>query len=454
MNWQRITVFRHPPDPQVLAQRLRQPCRLFYSVSANAYFIEPVSKYNDKQPQLGGYYDSMFVVDGQFDLSELESFKRQNAKHKEWFHIHDEIVKEAIWLSRVFHTEVLSSYSNDEHDDFVAVAKDGVLTHLRFVGYRKNLGQLSPSEIKAIKPDIRAQRIAFPDEQVIDDPICKYQEYEGVKSPGSALQWSAYRLYVEGEHNGEALYQSLDSCDDEVPTDLMFRAANVEFKALFGVIIPDPYYDKDDFALIDEYSTSLSRTLKGRLSSLVRLLISFPLAIGLMLWGSLTWHLRRKWYKLFIIFAVLTVLYLLGKFGPKPVPELSDFDTYCQAFGGTLHTRDNYQSMTGNEVCNTPEQSFLEHDLPGQLGEIRRIAGVLETKRCKDSDESLCLYFNGALLSSTLIDFELVEGGRKIVALRREQTCNYVNSSRCEDGSDLFVFTIGVAFDYSEKVEP
>jgi hypothetical protein len=448
VQWQRLTVFRDAPDPELLRSVLADSCRLFRSHSTGAYFLEPADKHNETRPMLGGYYDSPFRLDGPFDLETLKAFEASNAEHKQSFHIHYDIVREAIFASRLFQTEVLSSYSNDEEDDFVAVAKNGELTHLRFEGYRKVIRTLSPEEAAGTESEFHAVRMDPPGKTVEDEPVCEYEAYEARMSLETELGWHPYWRYIEGELNGQVILRNLSHDPSDVPGQLMFRMAHLEFRNLFGSLIPDPYNEKDDYELVADYvppHRSRARTAVRIFSGLVR---------GLFL-GALTllFYLTRKYWKYLLALLVLVGLGLLSSRLPPTEDDVRNykFADHCRRMDGRLEKREGYSGSTGRDHCRIGDLVYLEHELPGQAGEIRRIAGTLEKIACEDGAEPTCLYFNGVKLNGPVTNADIAPDDRVITALRRTQVCDYRPTLVCEDGRSVFAYEVGTMFSLPEN---
>lgn len=448
MQWQRLTVFRAAPDPEVLRAVLKVPCRLFRSQSTGAYFLEPANKHNSEHPILGGYYDSMFKLEGPFDLDALKSFEAANAEHKGSFHIHDDIVREAMFASRLFQTEVLSSYSNDEDDDFVAIARNGELTHVRFEGYRKALRILSAEEAASIETEFCATRMDPPGKTIEDEPVREYEAYEARMSPGADLGWRPYWHYVEGELNAQAIFRTLSHDPSDVPGNLMFRAAHLEFRNLFGSLIPDPYIEKSDYERIAEYvppRLSLVRKAVRTISGLVGgLIVGAP-----ELFAFLT---KKYWKHLLVLFA-LVALGLMRSNLPPSEEDLKTFKfaDHCSRLGGALEKREGYSAPTGRDQCRIGDLAYLEHELPGEAGEVRRIAGTLEKKVCEEDDGDACLYFNGVRLNASVANADLAVGDVVLSVLRRTQNCDYKPSGVCDDGRPAFAYEAGVMFNAPAK---
>ena len=444
MAWQRLTVFGDAPDPDVLRSVLLDPCRLFRSQSTGAWFLETKDKYNEKRPQLGGYYDSMFRLEGPFDLEGLKAFESANAEHKESFHIHYECVREAIFASRLFQTVVLSSYSDDEADDFVAVAKNGVLTHVRFAGYREVVRTLSASEAADTETEIHAVRMDLPGKPVEDEPTCEYQAYEARISPESELGWHPYWRYIEGELNANAIFKTLSQDPPDVPGNLMFRAAHLEFRNLFGSLIPDHYDGKDDFELIAEivppHLSPLRRT--------VRTITKFALGLPLVCAKLFVFSIKRYW-KYALVLAALAGLSIFRSTLPPSEDALNNFKfvDHCRSLGGQLEKREGYSGLTGRDQCRVGDLVYLEHELPGQTGEVRRIAGTLEKKPCEPGSGEACLFFNGVRLDASLETADIAVGDVVITALRRTQVCDYSEPGICDDGRPVFEYEAGVMFE-------
>lgn len=443
MQWQRLTVFRDEPDSEILRSVLEDSCRLFRSQSTGAYFLEKSAKHNEKQPMLGGYYGSMFNLEGPFDFSKLEAFEAANAEHKSSFSIHYDIVKEAIFASRVFQTEVLSSYSNDENDDFVAIARNGELTHLRFEGYRNVVRILSAEEAQNTETEFHAVRLDLPGKIVEDEPVCEYEAFEARMSPDTDLGWHPYWRYVAGELNAQVIMRTLSEHPSDVPGNLMFRMAQLEFRNLFGNLITDPYIEKDDYTLVAEYVPSRLSFLRRTIRAVSGLFLGFLLGLT-----KLFLFLIEKYWKYILALLVLVALGLLRSKLPPGEENLRNFKfaDYCGRLDGRLEKREGYSGMTGRDQCRIGDLVYLEHELPGHVGEVRRIAGTLEKNMCEEDAAESCLFFNGALLDAPITNADIALGDIVITALRRTQVCDYRATGVCEDGRSVFEYEAGAMF--------
>ena len=450
MQWQRLTVFRDVPDLELLRSVLGDSCRLFKSKSANAYLLETVDKHNETRPMLGGYYDSPFNLEGPYDLETLETFEAENAEYKGEFQIDHHIVKEAIFVSRVFQTEVLSSYSNDEEDDYVAVAKNGILTHLRFNGFHKTIRTLSRDEAASIESEFPAVRMDPPGQEVEDQPVCEYEAYEGRMSPDHDLSWHPYWRYIEGELDGHVVFKSL-SCDPpELEGNLMFRNAHIEFQNLFGRIIPDPYDEPDDFELLAEI-------VPPHLTTARRMLRMFAgLAVGsVSVFWKLCKFIVRKYWKYLLGLAVLVMIGIVQSKLPPSEEDLRKlkFSDHCKRADGKLEPRAGYSGLTGNSQCRVGGEVYLAHNLPGDMEEVRRIPGMLEKKNCDDGTNQTCLFFDEVRLDWPVKGADLEIGETKLTAIKRTQHCEYNDTDLCDDGRSVFEFEVGVMLDAPRREE-
>ncbi len=355
-----------------------------------------------------------------YDISFLTAFKKANPELMHDVILHDYVVEDALWVSEIFQTSVLSSYANDEDCDFLAVAENGKLKRLRIKAGRRELRQLGEDEARAIITEIAAVKI-LPDED--DDGVFEYEDFEALQSEDEPLRLLPYHRYFEGELSRQAIFKTLSSEPGNYIPNLMFRNIHIEFQEVFGHEAPD-FFDpqSQDFELVSSFSPDPNPA--GNILRFIAGVLVLPFALTgalvLKLFGNKRSGQGLKVIIGGLVLALIAFSYFLGPEGP---PETDGFEAQCLSQGGEAKSE---------KSCEIDGQNFTKMDLPGETGDLTKLGVTVSADKapCK-TNPGQCLLIDEAVFEGTIKAFSHKPGVKSLVIIERRQLCHPFRDADC-----------------------
>lgn len=429
----RLTFFRDRPDPDKLRELTADNWRLFRVKDRDIWLLDREDAHVNT-PIMGGYYDSLLSVP-HMACAEFDTFLEANAGRIEAYGVHRDILNEALYLSEVFNTLVLSSYSDDEDSDFVAVAREGRLLRLRFGPVRELVRQLPEDEARAVETEIGFTDVSAKEIDPDRVDVSEYECLEVLKSEGETLRFHPYSRYVEGHIGRQGVFRTLWHTPDDTIPNLLARNAHIELKDVFGLTFPDYPEDVEDFELMDQHQIQISLT---------RRLTNFVLSLGGLI-GLAGRALIRK-HPLKLIFGLMILAVMV--FGPARSTDdnskLTPFDRACLSSGGEpMIDRALSRSSPGlGERCMVDGVRYPEHLIPSPTGETRVLAVHISQQSCESDPDKVCILLEGEAFDGVIEGFVPKPGDRGVLLLDRTTMCDPVSAGVCADGSSAFRYVL------------
>lgn len=436
----RLTVFRDAPDLDLLKELSVANWRLFRFTPGNVYFLNDDDPSNPS-PILGSHYDSLIRVN-KVACPEFEAFLEANPGKLDKYSVHKEILHEALSLSDVFQTLVLSYYGDDESSDFVAIAENGVLKRLRVRKYVEKIRTLSDDEARAVDTEIHARNIG---QNALDDDACDVSEYlvlELLKTEGREMRFEPYGRFVEGEIGRQVIFKELWQSPADTPFNLIFRNAHLELEHVFGFQLPD-YIDDiaDDFELVARHQISAAQGWSQTFASL----------------GG--W-LRKNSFKLVKshpIISVMVLIILAGAIFGRDDTDRDDgpptFDSACREASGepVVDSARNTMSPGYGERCVIDGLAYPDHLIPASAGDERVIAVHYRYVACSSDMTSSCFALEGEEFFGEIEGFEPVPNERGVALIYRTTLCDPTAPGICLSGSPAFRYRLQRKFSVSPE---
>lgn len=426
---QRLTVFRDKPELSLLRELSIASWRLYQVKGQDAWFLDAFAP-EGEPPSLGAHYDSLVKLPDMI-CQEFEDFLAQHP-NKFNYQTYPEILHEALFLSRQFNTLVLSSYSDDEESDFVAVAEKGELKLLRFGCYTETVRQLTNEEAFAVDSDIMAMDVSDKDRDINRVEVYEYLNYLAQKLADSPITLCPFHRYVEGLIGNLVVFKTLWSSSETEPPNLIFRNAHITLRDTFAVVLPDHTADIDNFELIAQHRCSAN--LKTIVTNLTRYLITFSVQ-------------RLKKRPLALLSSLLLVIILV--FGPNSVLEESQnkqdsFESSCLAVGGEPQINKSLSQITPGlgKRCKLAGVGHPEFLIPAVAGDTRLIAVHYSQAPCQTNQSQNCILLDGEEFFGTIAGFTPQPDTHGVLLLNRTTLCNTTGLAVCAADAPIFHFQL------------
>jgi len=337
-------------------------------------------------------------------------------------HIHDEILLDALALSKEFSTRVLCVYSNDEACDFAVTAEDGHLVRLRFEAGRKKGPRISEEIAEKIKTEIKATRILIDGEQPDPNEVFEYTAFEAIQTQDKPLKLYPYWVYREGEIDGQVIFDTLKSMPPEIEPNLFFRNAFLEFEKAFGKTAPD-------FTSMPERNRYERIAFKAPpRPSFIAIMFNFITSLLALVTSS-----RKALLLTAVILFILSAV-IFGDREERP-KKSTMFAEYCTKFGGSLTDHSDNKCSVNNKI-------YSNWNLPGLKNE-RRIMILTVGKQkapCFDNSDKMCLVVNDEIFPAEIEGFIFEEAEFQIVPVERVQICDPELDKNCSQISEIFTY--------------
>ena len=195
----RVIALKDEPNQALLSQLARFSCRLFKTHDSGPFYLDVPSGSEGQYPEFGDFHGAFAHDPDKIDFSFLDTFKSKHQNRLRDVTLHKDIITDAVYLSSVFQTRVLSGYSNDEGDDWAVVAENGRLLRLRFRAEQEVTGDVSPERLRKSKTEIHATRVLPEPNEADSDNAYEYTVCEAIKTEGAELSfqpfWRFFRLH-------------------------------------------------------------------------------------------------------------------------------------------------------------------------------------------------------------------------------------------------------------------
>jgi len=336
--------------------------------------------------------------------------------------IHDEILLDALALSKEFSTRVLCVYSNDEACDFAVTAENGQLIRLRFKAGREQGKYISNDVAQQTQTEIQATRILMDGEEPDPNAVFEYTAFEAIQTQDTPLKLYPYWVYHEGEIDGQVVFYSVKSIPADIRPDVLFRNVFLEFEEAFGKAAPD-------FTNIPEENRYERIAFQAPPTpSLIAKAFNLPISLLALITSSrkaLLWTAG-------IIFVLCAGLFGDREERPK---ESIRFAEYCVKAGGNP-TRDS------DKKCSLNNKIYSNWNLPGAKDERRvMILTVGKQKRpCSDNSEKMCLVVNDEIFPFEIEGFTFEQDKFQVVPVVRVQLCDPELDNNCSQITETFTF--------------
>ncbi|WP_333607072.1 hypothetical protein [Arsukibacterium sp.] len=427
---QRLTVFKDKPEISLLREMSTTSWRLYHVKDKAAWFLDAFAP-EGAPPSLGAHYDSLIKIPD-IICPEFEAFLTEHPNKFDSFQIYREILHEAIFLSQMFNTQVLSSYSDDEESDFVAVAERGELKLLRFGCYTEEIRQLTHAEAFAVDSHITAMHVSDKEIDINRIEVYEYLTYQAQKLPNTPIMLYPFHRYVEGLIGNLVVFKTLWSSSDTEPPNLIFRNAHITLRDQFAVVLPDYTADIDDFELIAQYRFRPSlRTVTAKiLGDLLRFL-----------------HKRLKKHPLTILSSLMLLIIMV--FGPNRALDenhsnKNSFEGSCLASGGEPRIDKSLSKITPGlgKRCVIAGLSYPEHLIPAVAGDTRVIAVHYSQAPCQADQRQDCMLLDGAEFHEVIAGFTPQPDTRGVLLLNRTTLCNKTGPAECAADAPVFHYQL------------
>ena len=248
MRFIRLTVLRDAPAIEILNQHAPYGYTLFHDTLTDVYFLTNAEIDNFELDGFGSDYDPVLNIGSDYDTSYLKEFKTAHRDIMRGQLIHDDIVLDAIALSNLFSTRVLSVYSNDEACDFAAIAENGRLIRLHFEAGRDDGEKVTEATIRDIASKLSDSPIVIEikDSAPKSNDVRRYKAYEALQTETKPLKLYPYWEYYEGNIGRRGICETISLTDDKSATQtsaynmpVMYRNALLGFEKAFEKTAPD-----------------------------------------------------------------------------------------------------------------------------------------------------------------------------------------------------------------------
>jgi len=420
----RLTVLRDKPASDILNKYAYNGYNLIHDTKTDLYFLTQGPKRDFKLNGFNSVYDRVLKIPYKYDGSYLKKLK---ADHKGLLGntiIHNEIYRDALALSQTLSTRVFCVYSNDEDCDFAVTAENGKLIRLRFKAGQQKGNRVEDDIAAQIETEIHATRILMDGEELDDEGVFEYSAYEVLETADTPPGVNSYWQFYEGEIGGQVIFKTLQSSNDDVEPNLMFRNAFLEFEIAFGKAPPDftDVFDESRFKLV---GTQAPQKLS--------IIAKFAKSLGALL--AFMFRSRNS-----ALWSIIIILMLIGGFieiiESKDEPEKArTFSQYCQSAGGVI-------SGVKNSICKIGEQSYRTWNLPGEIGETRMMIFKVgpELVPCEDNELGKCLIVDGTKFEYEIENFSVKSGEDQIIPIQRIQICDPTIPDDCVEGQAAYAF--------------
>ena len=420
---QRLTILRDLPVNDALEDKARETFRIFRSRSTGLYFVDNEGERGWDQPVFGAHFDSLFQGQGNLVPETVESFFSESSRDVYRYHYFPEIVQEAIDLSEMFQTLVLSYYGDDEGTDFVAVAEKGKLLRLRCKGDRQEIRRLSEEEARSVETEIHAERLSPDGEGGVE--VFEYALLEGLYSGAASPEWSPNWRYIEGEIGRRVVFRSLWHAREDFPSDQMFRNAYLEFRETFGSDLKDPYYEPEDYELVTQVTVKKPRR---------------------PLWPVISNHVGRFLKRHPLSTGFVAVILIAGLFFERDetTSTANSFRENCEIVGGVYREDDAADEVSpgSGKRCEIGGELYARHELPSTGNVPVPVAVFLSTESCEPGVNRLCPALDGKVFAGEIAGFTFEPGRDGILVLDRQQLCDQISPGQCSDGSPAFEYSL------------
>lgn len=418
----RLTVFRDKPSPELLKAHAPAGYYLFWDNKTQTYFLTTGEPGRFAPSPFWAGYDPILDLPLDFDTSYLKAFKKAHSDLFDDTLIHEDIIKEAVALSKAFATRVLCVYSNDEACDFAVTAENGRLLRLRFQAGREQGKRLEDGKAKSIDTEIEAVRL-YPDKvDPENDGVFEYTAYEVIQTEESPPTLRPYWVYLEGEINRRAVFRTVKYEPEDMASGMLFRNGFLEFEEAFGVVPPD----FTDMADPERFKQNAFQPPPKK---------SKPPFLSKLFLGIEKYFLAKP--KRMLWTAGIVLILALGIFGEREEkPQLiTEFEKYCMAAGGSPVSPKSPECRIGNQI-------YENWNLPGEKNERRIMVLIIapETEPCETDPAKACLRANGAVFEAEIEGFTFTQGKAQIVPVERIRLCDPKTEEDCEQLTQRYQF--------------
>lgn len=418
----RITVLRDLPNLEMLGRHTNHGYNLFCDTDTNLYFLTDGATENFERDGFGSDYHRVFNIPSDYEWSDLKTFKANHNDLLKDTLIHDEILIDALALSKAFSTRVLCVYSNDEDCDFAVTAEDGTLLRLRFKVGQKRGNRVHDDVVQQIETEIKATRILMDGEEPAANEVFEYTAFEAIQTVDKPLALHSFWHYREGEIDGQVIFDTVKSTPEGTEPNLFFRNAFLEFEEAFGQIAPD-FTDMPKEGRFQRVAfeappkTSIFGTFFALTTSLLSLIASSRKA---MLWT------------LGIVFVLFVAVF--GRDTERPNKHTT-FTEHCAAAGGSI-------SNAFEDKCEVSNTTYSSWNLPGETQEHRVMILNIGPQKvlCPNTGERKCLLVDGEIFYDHIEGFTFREGKQQIVPVERIQICDPDVVNDCAQDAPIFRF--------------
>lgn len=418
----RITAFHDLPDSEILRKYAANGFNLFHDTDTDLYFLTDGPTYNFDLNGFGSDYHRVLNIPFDYDWSYLKAFKANHNDLLKHTLIHDEILMDALALSKVFSTRVLCVYSNDEDCDFAVTAEDGNLLRLRFKAGRKQGKRVDDSIAHKIETEIQATRILMDGEEPSANEVFEYNAFEALQTQDKPLALYSFWQFREGEIDGHVIFDTITSTPKGTEPNLFFRNAFLEFKEAFGKTPPD-FTDMPQekrfqrIAFQAPPKISIFAKALNFIKSLLALITSSRKAI---LWS--------------LGFVVILAAAISSDKSERPNKQKT-FEDYCASARGAI-------SGEFVDQCKVDNITYRNWNLPGVKGERRVIILKIGPQQipCTDIVERNCLVVDGEIFYDHIEGFTFRQGKQQIVPVERIQVCDLEADNDCPQDAGIFRF--------------
>lgn len=418
----RITVLRDKPASERLDEYAANGYNLFLDTNTDLFFLTDGAVDNAKFDDFGNEYDRVLDIPFNYDWSYLKTFK---AKHKDLLKhtiIHDEILIDALALSKALSTRVLCVYSNNEDCDFAVTAENGKLLRLRFKAGQRQGKQVDDDVAGQIKTEIHATRILMDGEEP-DDGVFEYTAFEALQTADKSLALYPFWHFREGEIGGQVIFDTISSKPEGTAPNLFFRNAFLEFEKAFGK--PPP-----DFTEMPEENRFRRIAYQGPPKvPAIAVALNFVKSLLTLIISSR----KATLWTLGIVIILATVIFGSDKEQPN---SKTTFAHYCATAGGAI-------SGAFDSECAIDNITYRNWNLPGEKGERRVMILKIgpEQVPCTDVAPRKCLMVDGEQFFDHIEGFTFRPGKEQIVPVERIQICVPKPSNDCPQDAGIFQFT-------------